>query len=228
MEETTIVHPSFAMARFSRVHSGAPNRFFASDVDCRSWIELSINKACEYYRNGEKYPSTHFNGRGEYIRVAFTPSQFAELLTTLNVGDGSPCTIKRLDNQCVEDIPDNFSPNSLDYQKQLYKDSMEEFNLQVKNSANEVNELLKKKTLSKADKEKIKDVFNYISTQVNSNIPYFFDTFKETTDKIVNHAKSEIDATLQHCIVDAGVKALGVNFNKEAKQIEDKDQEEIN
>ena len=105
---------------------------------------------------------------------------------------------------------------------------MEEFNLQVKNSANEVNELLKKKTLSKADKEKIKDVFNYISTQVNSNIPYFFDTFKETTDKIVNHAKSEIDATLQHCIVDTGVKALGVNFNKEAKQIEDKDQEEIN
>ena len=59
MEETTIVHPSFAMARFSRVHSGAPNRFFASDADCQSWIELSINKACEYYRNGEKYPSTH-------------------------------------------------------------------------------------------------------------------------------------------------------------------------
>lgn len=29
-------------------------------------------------------------------------------------------------------------------------------------------------------------------------------------------------------IVEAGVKALGVNFNKEAKQIEDKDQEEIN
>ena len=228
MEETTIVHPSFAMARFSRVHSGAPNRFFASDVDCQSWIELSINKACEYYRNGEKYPSTHFSGHGEYIRVAFTPSQFAELLTTSNVGGGSACTIKRLNNQCVEDIPDNFSPNSLDYQKQLYKDSIEEFNLQVKNSANEVNELLKKKTLSKADKEKIKDVFNYISTQVNSNIPYFFDTFKETTDKIVNHAKSEIDATLQHCIVDAGVKALGVNFNKEAKQIEDKDQEEIN
>lgn len=228
MEETTIVHPSYAMASFSRVHSGAPNKFFASDVDCQSWIELSIKKACEHYRNGEKYPSAHFSGHGEYIRVAFTPSQFAELLTTLNVGDGSPCTIKRLDNKCVEDIPDNFSPNSLDYQKQLYKDSMEEFNGQVKESANEVNELLKKKTLSKADKEKIKNVFSYISTQINSNMPYFFDIFKETTDKIVNHAKSEIDATLQHCIVDAGVKALGVNFDKEAKQIEDKDQEEIN
>lgn len=228
MEETTIVHPSYAMASFSRVHSGAPNKFFASDVDCQSWIELSIKKACEHYRNGEKYPSAHFSGHGEYIRVAFTPSQFAELLTTLNVGDGSPCTIKRLDNKCVEDIPDNFSPNSLDYQKQLYKDSMEEFNGQVKESANEVNELLKKKTLSKADKEKIKNVFSYISTQINSNMPYFFDVFKETTDKIVNQAKSEIDATLQHCIVDAGVKALGVNFDKEAKQIEDKDQEEIN
>lgn len=85
MEETTIVHPSFAMARFSRVHSGAPNRFFASDVDCQSWIELSINKACEYYRNGKKYHSTHFNGHGEYIRVAFTPSQFAELLTIFHL-----------------------------------------------------------------------------------------------------------------------------------------------
>lgn len=228
MEETTIIHPSYAMASFSRVRSGAPNKFFASDVDCQSWIELSIKKACEHYRDGEKYPSTHFSGHGEYIRVAFTPSQFAELLTTLNVGEGVPCTIKRLDNKGIEAIPDDFSPNSLDYQKQLYKDSMKEFNGQVKKSANEVNELLKKKTLSKADKEKIKDVFNYISTQVNSNIPYFIDVFKETTNKIVSHSKSEIDATLLHCIVDTGVKALGVNFNKETKQFEDKDQEEIN
>lgn len=226
MEETTIVHPSYAIAGFTRAHSGAPNKFFGSDVDCQSWIELSIKKGCEIFRDGEKHPSSVFNGGSEYIRIAFTPAQFAELLTSLNIGDGVPCTVKRLNNELIEKIPDDFSPNDLDFQKAYFKKSMTSFNNEIKSSVDKVSKLLEKKTLSKSDKKEMLGIFNAISTEINSNIPYFLDTFKESTDKIVNHAKSEIDATLQHCLVDAGVKALGVKFNKQNKQIETKDDEE--
>lgn len=227
MDKTINKHPSYAMAGFKRVHSGGNHKFFGSDIDCSSWIELEIKKGCEYFRDGEKYPSSVFDGGGSYISVAFTPVQFAELLTTLNMGEGVPCTITTLDNKMVERIPDDFSPNSLDYQKGHFKKELKDFNNNLKSSIDSVSELLKKKTLSKADKETILNIFSNISRKVNSDIPYYVEYYKEATDKIVTHAKGEIDAALQHCLINTGLKALGVDFKKDEnlKQIEVKDNE---
>lgn len=224
MSETINVHPSYAMASFSRVSSGRNYKFFGSDVDCRNWIELEIKKGCEYFRNEEKYPSSIFEEGGSYIRVAFTPTQFAELLTSMNIGEGVPCTLKRINGSDVEEIPEDFSDNALDYQKKYFNEHIEKFSNEVKSMEHDVNELLKKKTLSKVDKEKIMRIFGYVSSNINSNIPFFMDVFKETTDKIVTHAKGEIDATLQHCLVKTGMKALGVNFeNKGQKELDAKE-----
>lgn len=227
INNTTITHPSYAMASFTRVHCGGANKFFASDVDCQSYIELRIKKACEHYRDGKKYPSSVFDGGGEYIRVAFTPSQFAELLTSLNLGDGAPCTLKRLEGKPIEGIPDNYSPNSLDFQKEHFKKSIKEFNEQVNTSVIEVGNLLKKKNLSKADKEKIMGIFGLISRNLNSNIPFALDVFKETTDQIVNQAKSEIDSTIQHSVMNAGIKAMGITFENHKNRIGNKETENI-
>ena len=56
-----------------------------------------------------------------------------------------------------------------------------------------------------------------IVQEVTGSIPFYITCFDEEIDRVVVDAKAEINAAITHTIVQAGVKALGFEFNSEGQ-----------
>jgi len=94
-------HPSYGQIRISRVTSSRRTPLYGTSNECRETIELSIYTS-DHHR--ELSRDWHFANQ-EIIRVEMSPSQFAEMITSLNIGSGTPVTIKKLQGQQVEEPP---------------------------------------------------------------------------------------------------------------------------
>ena len=105
-DRTAENHPSFVTVQFSRL-SGS-KRFFGSSVTSHSWIRLQIRPATLYHYLGED--SIYATNRS-LVEVDLSPAQFAELLTTMNVGSGVPGTLIRFDGKKVEEA-DRYKVNN--------------------------------------------------------------------------------------------------------------------
>jgi hypothetical protein len=81
-------HPSFGMVSFSRCY-GTNRRLFQSHVKNMTTVRLRIKQASVKH----SLHQDHTYGEESLIEVELSPAQFAELLTSMNVGDGVPCTI---------------------------------------------------------------------------------------------------------------------------------------
>lgn len=95
-------HESYAMVGFGRC-CGNPGPLFGAIGDSHEvYIKLSIKRAT-VSRSGTEFEST--GPRGELIEVDMTEPQFAQLLSSLNVGNGSPCTLRYFGGERVPDPP---------------------------------------------------------------------------------------------------------------------------
>src|SRR5208337_4240325 len=99
--------PSYAMVSFSRISAGGEGlSLFGSSIKHHSAITLSIKQA-RLSRDTDLSHDWYFaENRFPLIEVTLSPNQFAELLTSMNVGDGVPATLTLYNGQGYE-YPDN-------------------------------------------------------------------------------------------------------------------------
>lgn len=216
MKSTEITHPAYGVARFSRINGHSGN-LFGSSVKCNNYIQLEIAPGVEFTE--DSYHSFTDAGKEPLIRVAMSPAQFAELITTLNVGVGVPCTIERFNGEKVEKIPDEIHIHELDRQKEHFKEKMKEHTNNLKNAQKRVKELLALPRLNAEQKREIQRILDVEIANAESSIPFYMGEYNEATDKIVKEAKSEIDAAIHSYVTNVGIKALGGEFG--GRQIED-------
>jgi len=93
--EVKETHPAFGLIGLSRVSCSPSAVLFGSAVKHGHYVELTIKEA---ERHSSIYRDFNF-GRTELIKVAFSGTQLGELLTSMNVGDGVPCTITRFNGE---------------------------------------------------------------------------------------------------------------------------------
>ena len=193
-----------------------PETFFGSSVDCDHYVELEISSGVEM--DSGSYHSYLPTGK-PHIRVAFSPAQFAELITSMNISSGVPCTIKDFAGECIDKIPDEIHVNELDRQKDNFKKEMKELSENLHKAQNRIKELLSLPRLTKEQKDELRNVLYKGIQDIDSNIPFYMEMFDEATDNIVQEAKAEIDATVHNCVINAGIKALGEEFNNNHKKL---------
>ena len=88
---TSYKHPSFGMLSFNRTHGGHSN-LFGSSIQHNDTIHMVLKEGVVIRGlNDDRYV-----GEDEILEVEMSQSQFAELITSMNVGTGTPCTIKYL------------------------------------------------------------------------------------------------------------------------------------
>ena len=201
-------HPSYGTVQFSRVTCGGNTKMhlFGSPITNHfNVIDLIINRAEIKH---DLHQDTIF-GHDELIRVRLSAAQFAELLTTMNVGSGVPCTILRIKGQ--ERIPDPPGDEiELDRVKQNFEDDLKELLEDVTKQATELHTLLEKKSLTKEDKRNIQWIVEHVKQAVGSNFKFAVDQFGEATDKVVSHAKAEIDHFVTAMVQKTGLEQLQV------------------
>ena len=204
-EREKLEHPSFGQIGFSRVSSTGA-KFYGSELVQDHYISMEIHHS-EIERNltDDHYYTAH---KPPIVRLRMSSVQFAEMITSLNNGSGTPCTLEYINGVKMPELPDQDSRKEFVHRK--FKQRMIEFANSIKTQSLKAKELIKKKTLSKDDQHELEFLITWLTQEVASNIPFFGQCFQETMDKVVVEAKLEVENAIQHKINVLGVNALQV------------------
>ena len=198
----TYHHPSFGMLSFSRAHGGHSN-LFGSSIQHRDTIHMVLKEGTVSRDLNEDW----YLGGPEIVEVEMSQSQFAELITSMNMGSGVPCTIKFIKGKGR--IPE---PDFINKREQItneFKERMDD----KKASANKIYEEIKtlldtKKSIGKGDRAAILRKIHSITNGLSSESNFMFRQFQEQMDKTITQAKGEIEAFAQNRINTIAQQAI--------------------
>lgn len=201
-KEEVVKHKAFGSVKFSRCYGS--QRFYGSELQQHSYITLEISEAQLIREIGW---DRSYSPRKPIVTCRMTATQFAELLTNMNA-EGVPCTLEYVNGEKVEELPNVESQQEFTNRK--YAEELQEMLNSYEKNIAEMSTLLEKKTLSKADKKKIRGVFPNLRSEIHSTLPFLIEEFTKQTNKVVVEAKAEMENSLTHKINTLGLRALDV------------------
>jgi len=188
MDSTNHQHPSYGLVSFSRC-SGNP-KLFGSSLDTHyNYIKLSIKHGvlCRS-DSGDSFTGP---SDGDILEVLLSLSQYAELLTTMNCGLGTPCTISRINRQKIEPPPDDLMSET-DNIKAEFRKRIQGMVASLAKHQADFKETMSKKALTKADRDAASKILDRAIQEIADNSPHFLAMFEEAAGKVVATAKAEV------------------------------------
>lgn len=197
-------HPSYGLVHISRITGGSgATRLFGSPLaNHYGTIRLSIGPAkwCHGLHRDNYYGGL----RGEHIEIEMSAAQFADMITSLNMGGGTPCTIRRLAEAQIADPP-NYATEA-EHIRDNFEGSLDKYRAKARTYRKKIEELTSK--LSAKARDEIRIALNVIEDQLSSNVPFVVQQFQEATTKITSAAKAEVDAFVTGVVRTAGLEAI--------------------
>lgn len=210
-------HPSFGIIRASRV-SGGKGHFFGSEVLNYSFIEITISHA-QTNENlfgrevGEQgiWPTDHV------ATIRMTNNQFAEMITSLNIGIGTPCTITRIDGKEVEQKDIKDSSTAMDRANdELVRMYAERIGNNIESLQNALSLLENNARVNKDIKQSVEKSIRGILSILTNGDNFLLSEFKDVLEKSKQKVMTEIDAS-----VGTRLQELGMQHIFEHKQLTD-------
>jgi hypothetical protein len=196
------IHESYGMVGFSRVTHGAGGTdLFASTLKHDHTIILKIKRAIRE----RSLSSDRYYGKETLIEVEMSPNQFAEAITALNIGDGTPCTIRQIGNKEVEKCPKETMRGLFEEE---FKQSCTETSKVAYELIKRAQEILSQKTIKKIDRDELLGELQKISIALKSNLPFIGLQFNRAMDDVVADAKGAVEAFFMQHVTDLGVKTM--------------------
>lgn len=203
-------HESFGMAGFYRTTSSNAHALFGSSIKHRDTIVLRIKKGyVERDLNRDWY-----YGDKELIEIELSKSQFADLVSTMNTGDGVPVTIRYIDGQKMEDCPfvDKASLHMEEFRKSNESaiNKLKAVTTYIKNLFNS------KQRLTKEEKNNCVEALEYVYRELKPNSEYQIKCFQEQMENTVTEAKGEIEAFFENKMLSVAQ----MNFVENKEELE--------
>ena len=192
-------HPSYGMIRFARSSiGGSGTALFGSSIMHNNVIRLSISKGMMEREGNEDWFLAGTDINDMIVEVEMSYTQFAEAITSLNIGEGIPVTITKVNGTFVEPCP--------------YRDLVR----QLEKRSEEIEKLLdEKRVLSREDRRNIVSTLKNVRQELKSNIPYLQKLFAEQMDKTVTEAKGEFETYLQNKMNSIALAAISEQMKQE-------------
>lgn len=207
-------HPSYAIASFSRI-TGGDGKFFGTTVNPDHYIVLKIavgEKEIDW-TGKERFYSDH----SSIIEVKMTNNQFAELITTMNTGNGTPCTMYRLQGKGIESAPAQSSKVMNVIENANNK--MQEQNEKLVQELNVIRDILEnKKAISQADRETIKKALFSVDARIKDGGEFYSKKINDIGEIVKQEIRTEIDAMTTATVMGIGlntIKNLAIEGKKE-------------
>lgn len=209
LERETFKHPAFGMIGFLRV-SGGENTLFGSSIKHNDRIVMRLKHGMQ----DRHFHEDCYYGHGLITEVEMSYSQFAECISTLNVGDGVPCTIRFTEKDGeIPYIKENKSKR--EQFRNEFSDTILKAMEQVQDQINEIQKSLDdKKSLGIKDRKEIISKLQQVKYNIGSNLDFCVKQFDEQMDKTALEAKGEIEAFCQNKINSIAQAALVENREK--------------
>ena len=197
-------HESYGMVGLSRCTGGNQHLFGSSIRSHGHFISLEVRRAKRMHDLSRDWYMS--DGRVPLIEVHLSAAQFAEMITTMNVGDGVPCTIRYLGADKMENPPD--VSTEAEKVQTGFKEHTEELAQKMDRFQAEMRTLFEKKSLGKRDREEILKQIGLFIQSVRSDLPFVLESFEEATEKVVTTAKAEVEAFTTSAVQAAGLEAI--------------------
>jgi len=193
-ESQKFEHPSYGMVGLSKV-SGR-GRLFGSSVDHHHFITLTIHQA----RMVRELNNDHYYPGEEVMEIALSPAQLSEMLTSMNIGHGVPCTIRRMpvggQYRMIEAPPKSIPTNAETYVREL-KEHVATVIKDAETLLVEAKDVAEKTTANKTERRAVAEKLARVVMELRSNMPFIFDQYVERVEKVSAEAKAEIEAFRQ-------------------------------
>lgn len=187
-------HPSYGTLLFSR-RTGAKESLFGSSIQHRDTISMTLHHAS--IERGLN--SDWIHGDKVIAEVEMSYSQFAEAITSMNIGTGVPVTVRWTEKD-GKIPPCDFVSKRVQFENE-FKEQRENATRESQELIQEVTTLFNQKgTLKKADKDAILAKLYKLNMDIGANTDYIMKQFNEQMNKTVTEAKGEIEAFCQNKI----------------------------
>ena len=198
-DETTETSPEFGMIGISRTNCSKPVQVFGSNIRVSNTIRIEIRRA-ELKRD---LRNDYFHGREILAEVEMTPVQFANFITSANIGFGVPCSIRYIDGKT---IPTKYGRSIGDITKLELKDTIDEASAELEELEVLTKEILDKPGRVDAEqKKKLSNLIHGLKGFFTNHLSFAETQFKEMMDKVVTEAKGEVQAHAETVINRLGL-----------------------
>lgn len=197
-------HPSYGLVHISRTGTGTSAiRLFGSPLAHHyGTIRISIGSA--KWMHGLHH-DRYFGGlTGEHVEIEMSAAQFADMITSLNIGGGTPCTIRRLGGKQIPNPPDYAT--EAEHIRDNFDSSLDKYKAKAHEYRKKIEELTGK--LPQKVRDQIRIALDVMEDQLGSNVPFVVKQFQEATTKITSAAKAEVDSFVSHVVRAAGLEAI--------------------
>jgi len=185
-------HPAYGMVAINRVTLGGykiKHRFFGSDLDDHfSCIRIRIGHGARVRGTGHDY----FRATDRIIEVDLTSSQFADMLTCMNVGDGVPCTIRHINGVSTPELP--IAETSSDRSRSDLEKTAKRIAADAKSLIVKMEAAFGESSVTKKVRSEILHDLKMVVQGIEANIPFALTTFQEAINTTVSQAKAEISS----------------------------------
>ena len=204
MFENKEEHPSYGLVSFSRMTCTGQKRMFGSSIDNHpTFIRLTMRSAAVHDLEKRDY----YSGEKILIRADLSQAQFAELLTTMNMGEGVPCTFSFLLGQGKIEEPPVRITQAEKSQKQV-EGALGNIYKNFEEMCSKVMGILNKKTISKKTRDDVEHAMRIARSKIKSNPSFLMQEFRRNVGKVVAEAKAEVDSFVTHVVAKTGLEAL--------------------
>ena len=179
------VHPAFALVGAYRGSSHPGAVLFDSDILHNTTIRIRISAAAR------KRDLHHdwISGKDELIEVELSEAQWASFVSSMNVGDGVPCTLRHVNHVPVAELPhDPRLAYSMEETRQAARAAFEGIQ-----AAMAAYDALDAKAPAKERKEALSTLRAVIRNAV-PNVDYAGKTLVEHAENVVTKARADIEA----------------------------------
>lgn len=190
-------HPAFAQIGASRCNGHAV--LYGSDFHHQATIRIRIGGSeliRDLYRD-------RYHGKKQYIEVELSEAQWATFVSSMNIGDGVPCTLRYLQQESVPNLPE-----PVDRSKQFAG----EVDKKCGDCLSQLQELYNKLDtvgLSKKKADELKVPVSRAIMELKSNLPFIAESFGEHIEDTLEKAKQEIHGYTMGLIAKTGIDTLG-------------------
>jgi hypothetical protein len=198
--EEVVEHPAFATIGASRVQSTG-HTLFQSEFKHQSLITIRIKGARVHRGLSNDRVSTA--SRLPYIEVDLTESQWATFVSSLNVGEGVPCTMTyRNDVGYIPQIP---APPE---RKQQFTNEMRETLQDSIDHLKKIEKTLESAKITGKLRDELMGHVRMAKQEIQSNMPFVERQFAEHVENTTEAAKQEIHGYMVGQLQRAGMAAL--------------------
>jgi hypothetical protein len=199
-----ITHPAYAQISASRVSGGIS--LYGSEFKHHNYITIRIATSELNRHLSNDWPFE----RDQIIEVAMSPSQWAEFVSSMNMGSGVQCTLQTVQGKSIPQIPN--PERKID---QFEREAREA----DKESIQWIDELIvdiKASKLSQKQKDEFTNRLNIIRGRTQNSLAFVLKQFGEHMEATVNKARTEITTFAHNMLVKTGISGLkgGENVKK--------------